>query len=85
MIHAVAPSEGRARLGEPLTAREEEMVALLAQGWTDKQIARRCFISVDTVKTHLKHVYRKLGANGRTHAVGIAYRTGVLPVVRRTV
>lgn len=73
------------RLGDPLTVREEEMITLLAQGWNQSQIAKRCFIDIETVKTHLKHAYRKLGATGCTHAVGIAYRTGILPIVRRTV
>lgn len=54
---------------EPLTAREEEVLALLAAGLTNDEIATRLFLSPNTVKTHLTHVYAKLGVGTRTGAI----------------
>ncbi|MGH2710147.1 MAG: response regulator [Actinomycetota bacterium] len=59
---------------ETLTEREMEILQLLAFGYTNKDIAGRLFISADTVKTHLEHVYQKLGASDRTAAVAEAMR-----------
>ena len=52
-----------------LTAREEEILQLLAKGLISKEIARQLEISVDTVNTHLKHIYEKLHVRSRTEAV----------------
>lgn len=59
---------------ETLTDRELEILQLLTFGYTNKDIAGRLFISPDTVKTHLEHVYQKLGASDRTAAVAEAMR-----------
>ena len=59
---------------ETLTERELEILQLLAFGYTNREIAGRLFISADTVKTHLEHVYQKLGASDRTAAVAEAMR-----------
>jgi DNA-binding NarL/FixJ family response regulator len=59
---------------ETLTEREVEVLQLLAFGYTNRDIAGRLFISPDTVKTHLEHIYQKLGANDRTAAVAEAMR-----------
>jgi DNA-binding NarL/FixJ family response regulator len=59
---------------ETLTERELEILQLLAFGYTNRDIAGRLFISPDTVKTHLEHVYQKLGASDRTAAVAEAMR-----------
>lgn len=61
-----------------LTAREQEILALVAQGHTNAQIGRRLFISSKTVSVHVSNVMAKLGARGRTEAVAIARRDGVL-------
>jgi DNA-binding CsgD family transcriptional regulator len=62
----------RAELAEPLverlTARELEVAALLALGYSNEQIAASLFLSTNTVKTHLKHLYGKLGVRTRTEA-----------------
>ncbi|HEV3475063.1 MAG TPA: response regulator transcription factor, partial [Actinomycetota bacterium] len=63
-----------ARGPEKLTERELEILQLLAFGYTNREIGGRLFISADTVKTHLEHVYQKLGASDRTAAVAEAMR-----------
>ncbi|MDJ0954568.1 MAG: response regulator transcription factor [Acidimicrobiia bacterium] len=63
---------------ETLSEREMEILATVAKGATNKEIAARLFISEATVKTHLLHVYDKLGVNDRAAAVGAAYERGLL-------
>lgn len=64
-----------ARLG--LTQRESEVLALLVGGMSNKAIAARLVVSDDTVKTHLRGVYRKLDVNDRGGAVATALREGL--------
>jgi DNA-binding NarL/FixJ family response regulator len=64
----------RDRRAETLTGREIEIIQLLAFGHTNRDIAGKLFISPDTVKTHLEHIYQKLGATDRTAAVAEAMR-----------
>ena len=64
----------RDRKAETLTAREVEILQLLAFGHTNKDIAEQLFISPDTVKTHLEHIFDKLGTSDRTAAVAEALR-----------
>jgi DNA-binding NarL/FixJ family response regulator len=51
-----------------LTPREEEILALLTQGYANKEIADRLSVSFDTVRTHLRHIYEKLHVRSRTEA-----------------
>ncbi len=62
----------------PLTAREKEVLVLVAQGLTNAEIARRLYISVKTVETHRAHIMEKLGAHDRTDLVKYAIRTGLI-------
>ncbi len=57
-----------------LTARESEVVALLAEGLTNRQIADALFVGPETVKTHIRHVFRKLGVHTRSEATAVALR-----------
>jgi DNA-binding NarL/FixJ family response regulator len=61
-----------------LTERELEVLQLLAEGETNKGIAERLVITEKTVKTHVTHIYNKLGANNRAEAVAIAFARGLL-------
>jgi DNA-binding NarL/FixJ family response regulator len=69
--------------GEPLSAREQEVLGLVARGATNREAARALFVSEATVKTHLLHVYAKLGVNDRAAAVAEAFQRGLLPTDRR--
>ncbi|GAB3739520.1 response regulator transcription factor [Amycolatopsis oliviviridis] len=62
----------------PLSQRELEVLELIAQGSTNREAAKRLFISEATVKTHLLHVYAKLGVNDRAAAVATAFSQGYL-------
>ncbi|PGH47603.1 response regulator transcription factor [Streptomyces sp. Ru87] len=63
---------------EPLSTREREVLALVAKGNSNREIAAALFISEATVKTHLAHLYAKLGVNDRAAAVAVAYERGIL-------
>jgi NarL family two-component system response regulator YdfI len=64
--------------GEPLTARESEVLALLADGAANKEIAVRLHISEHTVKFHVSSILNKLGAATRTEAVTRGYKEGLI-------
>jgi LuxR family transcriptional regulator, regulator of acetate metabolism len=55
----------------PLTRREQDVLALMARGATNRQIAHRLVITEGTVKSHVKHVFRKLGVTNRAQAVSL--------------
>lgn len=63
---------------EPLSARELEVLELIADGSTNRDAAKQLFISEATVKTHLLHIYAKLGVNDRAAAVATAFSRGYL-------
>ena len=63
---------------EPLTERETEVLSLLAQGKSNKEIARHLHVVEDTVKTHVRHILAKLGVQSRTQAVLSAQRLGLV-------
>ena len=62
-----------------LSERETQVLALVAQGQSNPAIAKTLFLSEATVKTHLIHVFEKLGVNDRTRAVTLAMELGLLP------
>jgi DNA-binding CsgD family transcriptional regulator len=61
-----------------LSVREIDVLELIAEGLQNGEIATRLFISVETVRVHSKHIYRKLAARSRAHAVHIGYQRGIL-------
>ena len=68
----------RAPVQEPISQRELEVLELVAQGTSNRDAAARLFISEATVKTHLVHIYGKLGVNDRAAAVAEAFNRGLL-------
>ena len=79
-VVAAGEDDGEPRLQEPLTAREREVVELLAQGLPNKSIAARLGISDQTVKYHVASICGKLGAANRTEAARLALRRGIIPL-----
>ena len=63
---------------EMLTAREREILQLLADGMSNADVAAKLFISQETVKSHVRHILTKLEADTRTHAVAIALRDSII-------
>jgi DNA-binding NarL/FixJ family response regulator len=60
-----------------LTARETEVLRLIAQGLSNPEIAERLYIGEATVKTHINNTFAKIGARHRAEAVRYAYRNGI--------
>jgi DNA-binding CsgD family transcriptional regulator len=78
---AMAPTEASdkpAKFGRsPLTAREKEILGLAVKGMKTSQIASRLSVSTQTIRTHFKNIYPKLGVNSRTEAVIYAMQHGL--------
>ena len=64
---------------EPLSRREQEILELLAQRMTAKEIAQKLVVSDQTVKRHRVNVYQKLGVHTRRDAIAAAVALGILP------
>jgi LuxR family maltose regulon positive regulatory protein len=75
---ASPPREGPT---DGLTPRELELIAYLPTRLTIADIAERCFVSTNTIKTHLGHIYRKLEVQGRDAAVDRANELGLIDIV----
>jgi two-component system, NarL family, response regulator LiaR len=76
LVDAIAQPPGEPP-AEKLTAREQEVLALIARGFSNKRIARELGIAEKTVKTHVGHVLAKLGVTDRTQAAVHAVRMGL--------
>ena len=74
---ASAPAGGTGALPDGLTAREAEVLTLLAEGLSNTEIAQRLFISHATVKTHINRIFAKTGARDRPQAIRYAYQAGL--------
>ncbi len=88
LARAVAATVSRSRLGgaetrvdTTLTRREQEVLALVAEGLTNRQIGAQLFISEKTASVHLSNLMTKLNVSSRTEAVTVAHRRGLLDVI----
>jgi LuxR family maltose regulon positive regulatory protein len=63
---------------EPLSERELDVLQLIADGLTNREIATRLYLSLNTVKVHARNIYGKLDAHSRTQAVAKARELGIL-------
>jgi DNA-binding NarL/FixJ family response regulator len=69
VVHSFRQEPQDSRVAEKLSQREEEILQQLAKGYSTKEIADRASVSVNTVRTHLQHIYEKLHVRSRTEAV----------------
>src|SRR5262249_42910145 len=74
---AQLPAEQAARAPDGLSAREVEVLALVAQGLTNREIAERLVLSERTVINHLSHIFNKTGVENRAAATAYAFRNGL--------
>lgn len=77
-LSAVAPLVDDLMSGERLTERELDVLRLLSHGRSTRDIAQALVVSDETVKSHLTHIYQKLGVGDRTSAVALALRRGLV-------
>jgi DNA-binding NarL/FixJ family response regulator len=75
------PGSYRPASQSALSARQQEILQLIAAGETNAEIAKRLFLSRHTVKQHTSALYRKLDVKNRTHAVRAAQRMGLIAVL----
>ncbi len=78
LVGVVGPPEEDEGDDPTLTSREREVLALLAEGRSNREIAQTLYVTLATVKTHLAHIYAKLGARNRNEAIGRAVSVGLL-------
>ncbi len=74
---AIDPVRG-VELADPLTDRELEILSYLPSRLTNIELAEQCYVSVNTIKTHMAHIYRKLDAANRNEAIARAHLLGLL-------
>lgn len=83
------PTPGSAPVAVPetpptLTDREAQILLLISHGRENPEIGRALFLSEDTVKTHVRRLFRKIAARNRTHAVRRGCELGLLEIARVT-
>jgi DNA-binding NarL/FixJ family response regulator len=90
VVVSEAPNRGRLSVGqdwpgrsEGLTERESEILALITQGRTNSEIGAVTYLSINSIKTHIRSAYRKIGATSRTQAVLWGIEHGFRPDHRR--
>jgi LuxR family maltose regulon positive regulatory protein len=81
---SIPPLPGTAALADPLTPRELDVLHLISQGLSNKDIAEELVIALNTVKRHTSSIYGKLGVQSRTQAVARARELGLIPLTFRS-
>ena len=82
-VHPEVASELAGHAGEELlTSRELEVLQLIANGNPNKEIAAQLAVTEETIKSHVKNILSKLAANDRTHAVTIAFKRGIIDLIK---
>jgi len=76
--YTATPRPDHIRPIEPLTTRQFEVLVFLSRGYSSKQMARELGLSIDTVKNHLRSLYRTLGVRDRSAAIAVAFKRGIL-------
>ena len=72
------PPPALRELEQEPTAREIEVLQLVADGLVNREIGQRLFLSEETVKSHVRHLLAKLQARSRAHAVAVGFRRGLI-------
>jgi len=78
VIDGVEPEHRQLLKNAPLTERELEILALIVGGYSNAQIAGRLYITIGTVKTHVRNILNKLSVDDRTQAAVLALRSGLV-------
>jgi DNA-binding NarL/FixJ family response regulator len=73
-----SPPATREAAGQDPTAREIQVLQLVADGLVNREIGERLFLSEETVKSHVRHLLAKLQARSRAHAVAVGFRRGLI-------
>ena len=73
-----SPPNTTREVGQDPTAREIEVLQLVADGLVNREIGERLFLSEETVKSHVRHLLAKLQARSRAHAVAVGFRRGLI-------
>jgi DNA-binding NarL/FixJ family response regulator len=77
------PAPEQARELDGLTPTERKVLTLIGQGYSNSEIAARLFVADTTVRTHVRHIFEKLGLRDRVQAVVFAYSTGLVSPAAR--
>jgi len=79
LLPAAGPTTTKGRVtGNALSERELRILVEMSRGHSNKQIGRALFLSEDTIKSHARHMFTKLGGRDRAHAVALGLRHGLL-------
>jgi DNA-binding NarL/FixJ family response regulator len=77
------PDDHAELLLRSLSERERQVLAMLAHGWSNRRIAETCFLSLNTVRTHVQNVLVKLGVHSKLEAAALAVRQGLVSLEDR--
>lgn len=77
-IEPIDPEAGPVLGADPLTKRELEILELIVAGHKNEEISQKLYITLDTVKTHVRNILNKMGASDRTHAAVLGLRSGLV-------